>query len=97
MAFGLHRTAGGVRVVVVQGDLLDGLVTRVVVPLLPEARVGRVMATLNPVLTVGTERLVLMPQLMATLTLGELGPEEGSLALYRDEITRAMDALLSGI
>ena len=38
-----------------------------------------------------------MPQLMATLSLRDLSPPEASLAVYRDEITRALDMLLSGI
>jgi len=89
--------SGGTRVVVVQSDLLDGMTTRVVIPLLPPAAGLVPMIPLNPVLPFDTDRLVLMPQLMATLSLRELGPPEASLAVYRDEITRALDMLLSGI
>ncbi len=38
-----------------------------------------------------------MPQLAATLALGELGAHGRGPAAMRDEITRAADALLSGI
>lgn len=88
---------GGTRVVVVQSDLLDGMTTRVVIPLLPPSAGLVPMMPLNPVLTLGTDRLMLMPQLMATLSLRDLSPPEASLAVYRDEITRALDMLLSGI
>lgn len=87
----------GTLVVILQSDLLDGLTTRVVAPLIPSARVARVLTTLNPVVRLGDEAYLLMPQLSATLTLSELGTRVGTLAAMRDEITRAVDALLSGI
>ena len=83
--------------VVIQSDLLDELATRVVAPLLPRGAGGRGLRSLNPELTIGDETLVLMPQLLATLTVAELGEQVGSLEHRRDEIVRALDALLSGI
>ena len=61
------------------------------------ARAGRVLPALNPVVTVGETAYLVMPQLAATLTLAELGETIGSLAMMRDAIIRALDALLSGI
>lgn len=89
--------ADGTLVVVLQSDLLDEIATRVVAPLLPVETFSRIMDTLNPVVMVGERRHVLMPQMMATLTAAELGTAVGSLGVYRDEITRALDALWSGI
>lgn len=95
--FDVFRTAAGVRVVVVQSDLLEAMQTRVVVPLLPAGTPGRPMRGLNPELRLGDEALVLMPQLAATLTLAELGQPAGSIAHLRDLVTRAVDMLLAGV
>ena len=95
--FDVFRTAGGVLVVVIQSDLLDAMHTRVVVPLLPAGTAGRPMRGLNPEVTLGEETLVLMPQLIATLTIAELGRPAGSLAHMRDSVTRAVDTLLAGV
>lgn len=84
-------------VVVLQSELLDRLATRVVAPLIPQDRIGAPLRTLNPVIQIGDTAYCVMPQLVATLTLGELGVRIGSLAMHRDEIVRAVDALLSGI
>ena len=83
--------------VVIQSDLFDELATRVVAPLLPRGVGGRGLRSLNPEVAIGDEGLVLMPQLLATLTVAELGERVGSLADRHDEIVRALDALLSGI
>jgi toxin CcdB len=95
--FDVFRTPAGVLVVVIQSDLLDAMHTRVVAPLLPAGTAGRPMRGLNPEIRFGEEAMVLMPQLLATLTLGELGRQVGSLAHLRDTITRAVDMLLSGV
>ena len=95
--FDVFRTAGGALVVVIQSDLLDAMRTRVVAPLLPAGAAGRPMHGLNPEISLGEATLVLMPQLLATLTLAELGRPVGSLAHARDAITRAIDTLLSGV
>jgi toxin CcdB len=95
--FDVFRTTGGVLVVVVQSDLLDAMRTRVVVPLLPAGTAGRPMRGLNPEISFGDETLDLMPQLLATLTIAELGRPAGSIAHMRDTITRGVDTLLSGV
>jgi toxin CcdB len=94
--FDVFRTASGTLVAVIQSDLLEAMRTRVVVPLLPVGAAGRPMRGLNPELRLGDETVVLMPQLLATLTLAELGRPEGSIAHLRDAVTGAVDALLSG-
>lgn len=94
--FDVCRTARGILVVVIQSDLIDIILTRTVVPLLPAGAAGRPMRVLNPEITFGDERFVLMPQLVATLSVGELGPPIGSIAHMRDTLIRAVDMLLSG-
>jgi toxin CcdB len=89
--------AGETLVVVIQSDLLEAMQTRVVAPLLPETEGLPAMRGLNPVVTVEGRAYRLMPQLMATLTLAELGPPIGSVAAARDELVRAVDMLLAGV
>jgi toxin CcdB len=84
-------------VVVIQSDLLEAMQTRVVVPLLPADRAGPLMPPLTPVIDLDGTALVLLPQLAATLVLAEMGRRVGSAAASRDAITRALDALLSGV
>lgn len=95
--FDVFRLPEDVLVVAIQSDLLDAMATRVVVPLLPAGVAGPPMRGLNPEIRLGEERLILTPQLAATLTLRELGRPVGSVAHLRDEITRAIDILLSGV
>ncbi|WP_108895698.1 CcdB family protein [Palleronia abyssalis] len=78
-------------------DLLDQLQTRVVAPLVPASSVERVIHSPNPTMMLGEKTYLVMPQLAATLALGEMGDRVGSLAMMRDAIVRAIDALLSGI
>lgn len=95
--FDVFRPKRGLLVVVIQNDLLDEISTRVVAPLLPAGRAGAPMRSLNPTFEVGEETVVLMPQLLATIAVADLGPRVASLVHMRDEITRALDALLSGV
>lgn len=95
--FDLYRLQNGGLVVVIQNDLLDQLRTRVVAPLFPANAVDRVMHALNPTVTLGEDVYIFMPQLTATLALGEMGEKVGSLAMMHDTLVRALDALLSGI
>ena len=82
----------------IQSDLLEGLATRVVVPLaLARAARVRPMRTLTPILKFeGKEFLMLTPQVTGIPTR-ELGPVAGDLASDRDKIIAAVDFLLSGI
>jgi len=95
--FDIFRTSGGAYVVVIQSDLLKAMRTRVVAPLFPSGHAGLPIRHLNPEITIGGDLFVLMPQLLATLTVEELGGHVGTAAHKRDEIIRALDALLSGI
>ncbi len=94
----LHPMPGGGAgyVLDVQAELLSHLATRVVVPLLPRAAAPRPISELNPVLDIDGEPYVLVPQAIASVPGRELGRAVGSLAAYRDDVTRALDTLLVG-
>ncbi len=80
----------------VQADFLDHLRTRVVVPLLPPDEVPARIADLHPAFEVQGERLLMATQLMAAVPRRDLGRTVGNLAPQRDDITRALDLLLTG-
>lgn len=80
----------------VQSDLLSDLQTRAVVPLFPGKNWQPFMARLNPIFDIDGEPHVLVTQSIATVPRRELGRKTGSLAQYHDEITIALDMLLTG-
>ncbi len=93
----LYRPGDGTPVVVIQSDLILGMATQVVIPLIPQRRVASTIARLNPVIQVDGAPHVLMPQLMASLPTTALRQPVGDIAEHRDTITRAIDTLLSGV
>lgn len=80
----------------VQTDLLSGLNTRVVVPLLPESSAPIPAQRLNPVFSIGGQELVMTTQYMAAVPEGELRSVVASLAEQQDEITAALDMVFLG-
>ena len=85
-------------VVDVQARLLEGLATRVVIPLIPTSVAPALtLKTLNPLFSIEGAWHVLMTQNMASIPTAQLRDPLGSLADRRDEIIRAIDALLSGL
>ena len=80
----------------VQSDLLSGLNTRVVVPLLPKSSAPFPAQGLNPVFTVDGQELVMVTQYMAAVPEGELRFGTGSLAEQQVEISAALDMLFLG-
>lgn len=82
----------------VQSDLLNGLATRVVVPLATMETVSNKPAQyLNPVFMVDGRKLVMLTQEMAGVPVKRLGTFVTSLAESRSEIVRALDMVLSGV
>lgn len=82
----------------VQNDLLDGLETRVVVPLCPISMMkGRILRTLTPVLEIEGERFVMLTPQMAGIPKSELGAPVTRIEQHRFEIISAIDFLLTGI
>lgn len=83
-------------IVDVQADLLDHLVTRTVLPLLPEKSAPKPISDLNPVFEIGGTRHVLVTQAIASIPKHELKRAVASLAEHHDRIVRALDTLLVG-
>lgn len=82
----------------VQADLLDGLATRVVIPLVPASTESRAaVETLTPRCRIeGRDYFIMTPQL-AGISARELGAPVGDLLAQRPEIVAALDLLLTGI
>lgn len=80
----------------VQADLLDELGTRMVVPLLSQEVAPKPAKRLNPVFVVDDHSFVMMTQFMAAVPVRDLKKIVTSLSIYQDEITQALDLLLTG-
>lgn len=95
--FDIFESAGGAGYLLdVQLDLLSGLNTRVVVPLLPESSGLSPAQRLNPVFGIDGQQVVMATQYMAAVPEGELRSRVGSLAERQDEISAALDMLFLG-
>lgn len=79
----------------VQSDLVSGTRTRVVVPLLPEADLPASTPRLHPTFRIGDETRVLATHLVAAVPEAGLERPIASLSARADEITRALDTLLT--
>lgn len=82
---------------VLQNDLLRGLRTSVVAPLVREADFGRPAQALNPVFEVQGEPLVLSTAELAGVSTVMLGETVASLSGRRTEVIAAIDLLFTGI
>lgn len=80
-----------------QADLLDGLKTRVVVPLIAESEAPTPARHLNPAFAIGEERYVLMTQFLSAVEVRELERKVGSLEGDGEQVLRALDFLLTGV
>jgi toxin CcdB len=95
--FDVFKSEGGTGYLLdVQSDLLSGLNTRVVVPLLPRSSAPSPAQRLNPVFSIEGQELVMATQYMAAIPEGELRSRVGSLAEKQDDISAALDMLLLG-
>jgi toxin CcdB len=79
----------------VQSDLLEGLATRVVIPLMIRAA-ARPMNRLAPAVFFEGRELVLMTPQLAGVNASDLGAPVGSLADQRDAVIAALDFLFTG-
>ncbi len=93
--FDVYRT-GEYFVVDVQTDLLDGLTTRLVVPLLPLEAAPMPAGRLNPVLQFNGQPHALQPQLMGAVSAKLLGKPVDNLLRDYDRIVAAVDMILNG-
>ena len=80
----------------VQSDLLQGLASRVVVPLVRLDKFGPPMRKLNPVFTIDGAELVMATPEIAGIALKNLGRPIGSLGNHHHEIKGALDFLHDG-
>lgn len=87
---------GGGFLMDVQADLMDGLNSRLAVPLLPIEVAPKPANRLNPVFTVGGARYVMGTQFMAAVPVAELAEKRGSLAHRRHDIKAAIDMIFDG-
>lgn len=94
--YDVHRLSSGTMVVDCQSDYIRGFDTRIVIPLLAEGPDRSPVTRLEPLLKVGDESLILVTHLLAAVPRFELGRNVDSLIVYRDEIDRAVDLLISG-
>ena len=81
----------------VQADLLDTLVTRVVVPLILAEEMGLAAKRLNPQFKVKGASVIMSTAEMAGVPNRSLGDKVASLKNKRDEIIAALDLLFTGI
>lgn len=77
----------------VQNNHINGLATRVVVPLRAANRVGLPMRDLNPVFEVGGRKVVLDTAALAAVPAAELKQLVGSLAAHGSSVVAALDVL----
>jgi toxin CcdB len=81
-----------------QEEMLDGLSTRVVAPLVDVNEVAAPMKIVNPRIMVNGVPCILMTHLLAAIPVSNLvGEPVGSAKGQRDEIVAALDLLFTGI
>jgi len=81
----------------VQADLLGGLNTRVVVPLMPGDAAPAPAKRLNPVFDIHSDRYVMVTQFLSAVPASILKASAASLAQHDTEITGALDMLMTGV
>ncbi|MFZ5775345.1 MAG: CcdB family protein [Thermodesulfobacteriota bacterium] len=80
----------------VQADLLDGLASRVVAPLVRAEAMGKPAQRLNPTFRIDHIEVVMSTAELAGVPKMVLGNKVGSLARHQDEIVAALDFLFTG-
>jgi toxin CcdB len=84
-------------VVVIQRDLLDGLATRLTMPLAKPDTMGKVPTVLCPTINVNGQRLNALAHCAAPLPAKLLRSPVDNVAAQASALVAAMDAVLSGI
>ena len=77
----------------VQNDFIDGLLSRVVIPLRRESVFGPPARHLTPLFEVKGERVILDTAAMGAVPLSVLRPPVATLREHRAEVQEAMDTL----
>jgi toxin CcdB len=95
--FDVYKMAkGGGFLLDVQTDLLSGLNTRVVVPLLQRTEAPMPAQRLNPFLEVDNVEVIMATQFLAAVPETELKASVGNLDGSRNEISAALNMVFSG-
>ena len=85
-------------VVTVQSDLLDGLQTRLTIPLGTDKTLsGSAPRNLCPAFEFDGETLYALPHFSVAFRTRDLGRPVGSLASQASDIVAALDAVISGV
>jgi len=85
-------------VLVLQSELLDGIDTRVVAPLVRRSALGGKMLTrLNPEFDIDGDAVIMLTQQIAALPMQALNKRVASLDHEHTRIVAALDLLFSGI
>jgi toxin CcdB len=80
----------------VQSDILDGLNTRAVVPLIHIDNAPKRATYLNPVFEINDELYVMLTQFIAAIPQSELSEAVADLNDFHSEILAALDLLFTG-
>jgi toxin CcdB len=80
----------------VQTDLLGGLNTRIVVPIMPVNKAPQPARRLNPVMDINGAPHVMVTQFMAAVPASILSTAIGNLAENGEEITNALEMVFFG-
>jgi len=82
----------------VPSDLLETLLTSVVVPLYrSDVTKGKAISRLNPTFAIGGKQLVMLAPELAGVSRANLGERTGNLSAQRTEIIAALDLVFAGI
>lgn len=90
------RQVEGAYFVDVQTDILDGIGTRLVVPLLASEDVPRPIKRLHPLLAMNGLSVVMATHLLVAVPERALGRPTGNLRHHYDEIIAALDMIFLG-
>ena len=95
--FDLYLASNKSLVVVLQGDALEAIATRVFAPCLPADRPGMRPDRLAPAFFHAEREYRVMMHLMGAAPVHRLGVKVGTVAHLRNDIIRALDLLITGV
>jgi toxin CcdB len=94
----LHRNLGGRGYILdIQAEIMRGLNSRVVIPVLPLDQAPPPAGRLNPRIRLKGIEHVLITQYMTAVPMADLGEVVASLADRETEIVGAVDLLITGV
>lgn len=94
--FDLYGSGAGSYLLDVQTDLISGLNSRLVVPLVPVASAPRPIRRLHPVFEIEGANYVLATHLLTAVPGAALGPPVGNLDAHYDRIFSAINMIFNG-